>query len=37
MLVFRTFAFAQDKSKLKDLEIAFVAVTANQMILTLPE
>lgn len=31
MLAFSVFAFAQDKSKLSDPEIAFVAVTANQI------
>lgn len=31
MLAFHTFAFAQDKSKLTDPEIAFIAVTANQI------
>lgn len=31
MLAFFTFAFAQDKPKLTDPEIAFVAVTANQI------
>jgi putative membrane protein len=31
MLAFSVFAFAQDKPKLSDPEVAFVAVTANQL------